>query len=177
EQHHQGLARHSGAGEYAGVLVVLLGIWAIAQSFRGRLRIQAVAAAGANETARSVFNDRERMYIWFWSAMGLIALVLSWGRFAPFYKLIYPLPFFSSIRNPMKFMHAGHLTLMILFGYGLLGLSRRYLEAASNGVKRPASLFEKRWAIGSLGAFALSLVVYGIYASSRGSLVRHLMEI
>jgi len=157
--------RSSGAGEYAGVLVVLVGIWALAQSLR------------RSGDGTPVFTDRERKYIWFWAAMLLIAVVFSWGRHAPFYRLIYPLPFFSSIRNPMKFMHAGHLAVMILFGYGLLGLSRRYLEAASNAVKKPSSVFEKRWALGSLAAFGLSLVILGIYASSRGSLVRHLMGI
>jgi len=157
--------RSSGAGEYAGVLVVLVGIWAFAQSLRR-------ASDGT-----PVFTERERKYIWFWAAMGVVALLFSWGRHAPFYQLIYPLPFFSSIRNPMKFMHAGHLTLMILFGYGLLGLSRRYMESASTVLKKPASVFEKRWAIGSLAAFALSLVILAIYASSRGSLVRHLMQI
>ena len=47
---------------------------------------------------------------------------------------------------------------MVLFGYGLLGLSRRYLEAVPTALKKSASLFEKRWAIGSIAAFALSLL-------------------
>ncbi|HYV26587.1 MAG TPA: hypothetical protein VFA77_03580, partial [Candidatus Eisenbacteria bacterium] len=34
ETHHQGMARHSGSGEYAGVLVVLVACWAAAQSLR-----------------------------------------------------------------------------------------------------------------------------------------------
>ncbi len=167
--------RSSGAGEYAGVLVVLVGVWALMQSCRS-------SGAGVPSALRSsaggvIFTDLERKYIWFWAAMGLIALLFAWGRHAPFYHLIYPLPFFKSIRNPMKFMHVCHLTLMVLFGYGLLGLSRRYLETASETIKRPASLFEKRWAVGLIVAFIVSLVVFGIYASSRRSLVQHLMDI
>ena len=34
EQHHQGLSRHSGSGEYAGIFVLLVAVLAIAQSFR-----------------------------------------------------------------------------------------------------------------------------------------------
>ena len=177
EQHHQGLPRHSGAGEYAGVLVVLVAIWALAQSLRRARSDAPYPVARESGGAGAILDDRERKYIRFWGVMGLIALVLAWGRFAPFYRLIYPLPFFSSIRNPMKFMHPCHMVIMILFGYGLLGLSRRYLEAATNAAKRTASLFEKRWAIGCLAAFGLSLVVLGIYASSRGTLVRHLMDV
>ncbi len=170
--------RSSGAGEYAGVLVVLVGIWALVQSFRRAPSPPTpLPPGGRGVKSEGIFTDLERKYIWFWVAMGLIALLFSWGRHAPFYHLIYPLPFFKSIRNPMKFMHVCHLTLMILFGYGLLGLSRRYLETASNAIKKPASLFEKRWAIGLLCAFGVSLVALAVYASSRGSLVRHLLNI
>src|SRR5207247_4286494 len=118
---------------------------------------------GRRDACPTIFTDLERKYIWFWAAMGLIALLFSWGRHAPFYHLIYPLPFFKSIRNPMKFMHVCHLTIMILFGYGLLGLSRRYLEVALRSAGAPArtsgsagvpagtpSVFEKRWAIGCI---------------------------
>src|SRR5260221_10454193 len=137
--------RSSGAGEYAGVLVVLVGISALVQSFRRTVASGAgFQPALRNSANNEIFTNLERKYIWFWAAMGLIALVFAWGRHAPFYQLLYPLPFFKSIRNPMKFMHVCHLTLMILFGYGLMGLSRRYLDAASEAVKKPASLFEKR---------------------------------
>ncbi len=108
-------SRFSGAGEYAGVLVVLLSLWSLGQSIRRR---------------GGPFTDRERMMMWFWGATLVIATVLAWGKYTPLYRLtVYQLPYFSSIRNPMKFMHVSHLALMVLFGYGLLGLSRRYLSA------------------------------------------------
>ena len=161
--------RSSGAGEYAGVLVVLIGLWALAQS---------LSRSGSGAT---VFTDRERKHIWFWSAMFLVALVLSWGRHAPFYQFVYKLPYFSTIRNPMKFMHPGHMILIILFAYGLLGLSRRYLEGAKaatfSGWWGRAQAFEERWALGSLAALGLSVLAFLIYSGARSGLTRHLSEI
>lgn len=158
------MRRFSGAGEYAGVLVVLLAVFSFSASFAGT----------------RVFTGGERKMIWFWAAMFLVALVLSWGRFAPgFYKLVYSLPYFSSIRNPMKFMHAGHMALMILCGYGLLAIGRRYLErpALAGGIKGwwvKADRFEKRWIIGMFGAVAVAAFVFLVYASSKTGLVRYL---
>lgn len=163
------MRRFSGAGEYAGVLVVLLAVFSIAASFRKGF----------------LFEDRERKMIWFWAAMFVVAMVLSWGRFAPaFYKIVYSLPYFSSIRNPMKFMHAGHMALMILCGYGLLALGRRYLDTAtatSGGVSArlkvwwsKANSFEKRWTIGMFAAVALSLLIYLLYSSGKNSLASYL---
>jgi hypothetical protein len=122
----------------------------------------------------------------YWAAAGVVALVLAWGRHAPFYALVYHLPFFSTIRNPMKFMHVVHLCLMVLFAYGLQGLSRMYLDKAlavpgglSDGIKAwwaKANVFEKRWTYGMSGAVGLSAVAFLIYSSAQGSLVKHLLE-
>ena len=38
--------------------------------------------------------------------------------------MLYPLPFFNSIRNPIKFMHPASLGLVVLFAYGLEGMAR-----------------------------------------------------
>lgn len=164
-------SRFSGAGEYAGVLVVLLALWSLAASLR----------------KGGVFDDKERHLVWFWAGAFFIAMLLSWGRFAPlpFYEYsIFKLPYFSSIRNPMKFMHAGHMALMILCGYGLLGLSRRYLEgatAATGSVSArlkswwaKANSFEKRWTFGMFAAVGFSLLALLIYSSAETSLVRYL---
>ena len=158
----QGFPRHSGAGEYAGVLVVLVALWALAHSFM---------KGGA-------FTDRERRMIWFWGVAAFIALLLSWGRHAPFYQFIYALPYFSTIRNPMKFMHPCHMALMILFAYGLQGMWRRYLEPVTAGAAKAkavvAQVFEKRWMIGSGVAVAVAVVGFLVFASSRTALARHI---
>jgi hypothetical protein len=100
--------RHSGAGVYGGVLVSLLALFALCQSLRG---------------AKSVLSERERRVVWFWSGALVVSLLLAWGRHAPFYQLFYALPYFSTIRNPIKFMHPFSVALVVLFGYGLHALS------------------------------------------------------
>ena len=74
--------------------------------------------------------------------------------------------------------------LVILCGYGLLGLSRRYLDGAtatSGGVSArlglwwaKANSFEKRWTVGMFSAVALSLLVFLIYSSGKSGLITHL---
>lgn len=170
QQTRAGIPRHSGAGEYAGVLVVLIALWTIAQAAR---------------KDASVYTPMERRWIWFWSIAAFISILLAVGRYAPFYRIIYSLPYFSAIRNPMKFMHPCHVSLVILFAYGLQGLVRRYFASAPVAKPRaavPANTswwaalprFEKRWVIGSVAAFAVSLVGWMIYASSRSDLEKNL---
>ncbi|HXJ76737.1 MAG TPA: hypothetical protein VNM37_28025, partial [Candidatus Dormibacteraeota bacterium] len=162
--HPNAFPRHSGAGEYAGVLVVLVALWALVHSF--------VAQGGS-------FTSIERRMIWFWGGAALVALLLSWGRDAPFYQFIYALPYFSTIRNPMKFMHPFHMAVMILFAYGLQGIWRRYLEPAAGGVgkfKGPAALAEKRWFIVSTVVVGVSILSWLVYASAQTALSRHLVE-
>jgi hypothetical protein len=150
--------RYSGAGEYAGVLVVLVALWGLFASFSKSL---------------GVFSATEQRLIGFWAVMAFVALLLSWGRHAPFYQFVYALPYFKTIRNPMKFMHPGHMAIMVLFGYGLLGLSRRYLT--NSPVK--ATLFEKRWKFVSFALAAAALLSFLIYTASRSSLEKHLMNV
>jgi hypothetical protein len=165
----QQMPRYSGAGEYAGVLVVLVGFWAIFEAMR----------------AKGAFTPTERQLIGFWVVMGFIAMLLGWGRHAPFYQIVYALPYFSTIRNPMKFFHVVHLCLMVLFAYGLIGLNRRYLEGATkkHGVFgqlkswwKSAPAHEKRWVCGTIAVVALGLVAWFGYVGSRGTVVAHLMR-
>jgi hypothetical protein len=107
--------RFSGGGCYAGVLVVLVALWAAFQAFRRR---------------DSVFTLTERRQVWFWAATAVVCLPIAFGRFAPFYRLVYELPYFSTIRNPAKFIAIFTFAALILFAYGIHGLSRRYLDVA-----------------------------------------------
>lgn len=170
EKSHQGFPRHSGAGEYAGVLVVLVAIWAVTEALRREGK---------------VFGPREQKLIWFWSAAGVVALLLSWGRYAPFYQFVYALPYLSTIRNPMKFMHPLHMVLMILFAYGLEGLGRRYLEVVQSGVagKNAAKAaapqigdFERKWTWGCVAAVGVAVLGWMAYSLSERGLVNYLTE-
>ncbi len=162
-------ARHSGAGEYAGVLVVLVAIWAIAQACR----------KGA-----SVYSDVERRWIWFWTVALIISAALAIGRYGPFYRVVYSIPYFSAIRNPMKFMQPGHVAIVVLFAYGLQGIARRYLATVTTkgrtavqptpGWWKRLPGFERKWVIGSVAAVGVSMLGWMAYSGSRGELEKHL---
>jgi hypothetical protein len=164
--------RFSGGGFYAGVLVVLVAIWGVAQSFRKK---------------GSPFTPSQRRSIWFWLAMALIALLLALGRNAPFYRLFYSLPYVSTIRIPGKFLHVFSWSLVILFAYGLHGLSRAYLQTPIPKVKgawaqlknwwRTAAAFDKKWTIGCLVAVGAGVLGWMTYAHSRPDLENFLEHV
>ena len=70
---------------------------------------------------------------------------LAFGRFAPFYHLVYVLPYFSTIRNPVKFLFVFSWAMVIIFAYGIHGLSRRYLEIPATGSASPLAQFKAWW--------------------------------
>ena len=162
-------SRHSGAGEYAGVLVVLVAAFGVANAFRKK---------------NGPFTEFERRVVYFFGAAAVISVLFAWGRHAPFYQLIYGLPFFSTIRNPIKFMHPFHMALLILFGFGLEALFRIYVKdtqtkteglmATIAGWRKSAPAFERKWAFGSLAFAAVFLIGTLIYISSRRELITYL---
>jgi hypothetical protein len=165
----QGFMRFSGGGVYAGVLVVLIAFWAMLQGFRKK---------------HSVFPDLTRKWIWFWSVVIFVCLLLSFGRFAPFYQIIYQLPYFSTIRNPSKFAHILSWALVILFAYGVHGLWQTYFSASSKSA--PYSFkawwarvrgFDRRWTIGTGIAFGAAVLGWLVFSSSRKEFIEYLQEV
>ena len=154
------------------MVVVLIALWTVAQAFRKR---------------ESVFPAAQRKFIWFWSAVACVCLLMAFGRYAPLYQLFYALPFASTIRNPAKFTHVVEWTLVILFAYGVHGLTRNWQvapAAASRGLSAQwrawwakAGAFDKNWVRGSAIALAASLVAWLIYSASRARLVAYLEEV
>ena len=156
----QGPIRFSGGGSYLGVSVALIALWTIFQAFRRN---------------HSLFSLDERRVLWFWIAVSGITLLLAFGRFAPFYQILYALPYFSTIRNPVKFIAIFNFAMVILFAYGVQGLWRTYVQPAR--IPATKDLFERRWLAGCLAAIAVSLVGWIIYAASRGSLEQYLQTV
>jgi TRAP-type C4-dicarboxylate transport system permease large subunit len=167
-----GMMRFSGGGNYCGVLVCLLAIWTIAQSLRKKV---------------SPFSDAQKKNIWFWAVVLVASLLLAWGRFAPvFYGILYKLPYFSTIRNPAKFIIFLNLALVILFTYGVHALSQRYLNAAA---AKSASLmsqlkiwwtrattFDRKWTFFSVAILGSSVFGWLIFASEKNSFVGYLKK-
>jgi hypothetical protein len=164
-----GLMRFSGGGNYAGVLVSLVALWAMAQLLRRQ---------------NPAFIASQRRFIWFWSVILIVTLLLAFGRFAPFYKLLYMLPYASTMRNPCKFLAIFSWALVILFAYGIHGLSRRYLDiSAANSTSPLAQLknwwvkargFDRNWTLVCVLAFIGSVLGWLIYAMEKPGLVHYL---
>jgi len=162
--------RHSGNGEYAGIVTALFALMALAQSFRGKL---------------SPYSLFERRMVWFWALASLFSLMAAWGRFSFLYALLYQLPGVSAIRNPIKFMHPFVITWVILAGFGMEAFYRCYLKRtiepspATKALKgggwwRKTGFFDKVL-LGSLIILVFGFFeAYGKYAAYKDGLIAYL---
>ena len=168
----QGFQRFCGTGNYAGTLVLLVAAWAIAQSWRRQ---------------NSVFSELHRRFIWFWTAVLLLSLLLAFGRHAPFYQFVYALPYFSTIRNPIKFLFVFSWAIVIIFAYGIHGLSRRYLEIPATGSPSLLSQFkpwraktrgfDRNWTSACIVVLIASLLAWLLFALQKPGLVTYLKKV
>ena len=155
---NQFLQRHSGSGEYAGIIVVLLAAWALFFALQKRANI---------------YSPTERRMILFWTVLAVVSLLLAYGRHAVFYQLIHQLPFFNTMRNPIKFLHPMHLGLIVLCAYsieGLLRLAKREAAEPSRAARlwiRGTGIAAGLMLLGSL-IFGASKKLLGINIASRG---------
>ncbi|MSU83839.1 MAG: hypothetical protein EXS21_01820 [Pedosphaera sp.] len=164
--------RWSGAGEYAGILVVLVASYAAATSLRKK---------------QSPYSEQERRMVWFWVAVATGSLALSWGHFAPFYRIFFAIPYLSTIRIPSKFLHVMHLALWVLFAYGLEAIARGSLASGKERLggwkdqfaawKKAAAPGEVNWVFGAVGCFAIAAVGALNYAGGAAELKSHLRGI
>ncbi len=158
--------RFTGGGDYCGILVVLVAAWTLVQSFRRE---------------NSPFTPAQKKFIWFWGFVAFASLLLAWGRFAPmFYGTLYQLPYFSTIRNPCKFILFFCWALIILFAYGLSALGKQLDETAPAGSFKNwwarAAQFDRRWIFGCGAALAASVLGWMIFSSERGAFVAWLQK-
>jgi hypothetical protein len=168
-----GFMRFTGGGNYMGILVLLVAGWAIAQSLRRQ---------------NSVFPDAQKRMIWFWAVVMLLCLLFSWGRFAPiFYGTLYKLPYFSTIRNPAKFLNFFSFALVIVFAYGVNALNCRYLDAAAmksadlgTQVKNwwaKVNSFDRKWTYASVGLLGACVLGWLIYIAQKPALIQYLQKV
>jgi hypothetical protein len=158
--------RFSGGAIYSGILVVIVAFWGVLQSLRREA---------------SVFSLQNRRWIWFWMAVAFLALLLSFGRFAPFYQFLYALPYFSTVRNPAKFTHVVNWALIVIFAYGVHGL---WISSVEKPVAptfkawwNKVSDFDRRWTIGLCVAFGVCVVAWLVFANSRPEFEKYLGEV
>ena len=89
----------------------------------------------------AVIQSDRRRWVWFWSPVALIALVLALGYFTPFYPWIRStVPFFTSIRYPAKFAVVAAFALGCLVAAGAEVLWARSPRVASLSRLLPAGV-------------------------------------
>lgn len=167
-----GFIRYTGGGNYAGVLVALVGLWAAAESMRRKA---------------SIFSAQNRKWLWFWLGIATISLLLALGHYAPFYSWFYMLPYVSTIRNPTKFLYLFGFGLGVLFAYGIDGLERKYMPTAvAPGAGRwagfgawcrQAAKFERYWIYACILLVVASLLAWLDYSGHRKDLVDYLQSV
>jgi hypothetical protein len=156
--------RYSGSGEFAGILVSLLACFGLANVWR----------------QQSPYSRAERAAVVFWGVAALFSLLTSWGRYGFLYRLLYQLPYVSTVRNPIKFLHPFQMAWIILAAYGMEALYRNYLrEPAKRAAFFPEHLqlwwrkttgFDKNWTIFALVLLSASIAGLGIFNASQDAL-------
>ncbi|MBU6410001.1 MAG: hypothetical protein KGR98_06400, partial [Verrucomicrobia bacterium] len=165
--------RFSGGGEYAGILVALIAIWAIAQSLRRQ---------------GSIFSLPHRRLIWFLTGVCICSILLAWGRFAPFYQIFYAVPYLGSeIRNPAKFINIFTFAFVTAFAVGVDGLDRRYLGVPAVNIKSTISRlqswwtnvrgFDRKWTAGCGIALGVCVLGWFVYVAEKPALVAYLQTV
>jgi hypothetical protein len=163
--------RYSGSGECAGIMVSLLALFGLANFFR----------------KDRPYSKSERNAVGYWGLVAIFSLLAAWGRFGFVYQLLYKLPYFSTIRNPIKFMHPFHIALIILAAYGMEVLYRRYLRGAdrsdSNMLLHHLQLwwakvtgFDRRWTIFMMILGGVAVAGAALLWDNKGALIRYLEE-
>lgn len=162
--------RYSGTGEFVGVLVTVLAFFALANIRR----------------AQTPFARSERAAVIFWGAAALFSLLASWGRYGFLYKLLYQIPYVSTVRNPIKFLTPFHIGWIILAGYGMEALYRLYMRAnARKSEFLPDHLkqwwgraagFEKKWTYFTLGLLGLSVAALFVLNSEQAALAGYMED-
>ena len=102
EQTRQGFMNFKLENVYVGAIPLLFALMGLAAAFRRRREADAPSTE-----------------IFLWGGLCALALLLSFGKFFPLYRVLTWLPGFGSIRNPNKFIHFFQMAWGVLAAYGL----------------------------------------------------------
>lgn len=105
----------------------------------------------------------------FWSAVAVLSLLLSFGKYFPLYKLFFMLPVVSSIRNPNKFLQVFQLAVAILAAEGLDVVARRLAWSAELTANRIRLI-----TVGLVAAVVLLMVWAFSLSTSLGNMITRL---
>lgn len=156
-RHKRGLMNLRGHTVYLGPLQLVLGGLALAAAIatllrRRRTEERAPASRQPGRNADTIF----------WTGALVVSALLALGRHFPLYRAFYALPYASSMRAPVKFMHLAEVAVAVLFAFGLDILFERLAgpaderEGKADGVPGGGRMFTVASLVsGGLGAAML----------------------
>jgi hypothetical protein len=150
ETHRRGFRNFSLTGHYLGLIPVawiLAGWWGL----------------------RNHPPGRRRRWLWISWVGSLVCLVLAWGRYTPFYRLVFSLPYLGTIRNPEKWWMPGLLCALPAMAEGIEQIVFRTTELVRTGSR--SSLFKDAFAIACIALGVLGLILLLDLLSGRESFV------
>ncbi len=150
EKTHQGFMNFKLENQYIGALPIVLALLGVILWIRRK---------GGGSLRREVF-------FWSWAAAG--ALLLSFGKYFPLYRIVFMLPVISSIRNPNKFLHIFQLAVGVMAAAGLQEVTAGAGEQERGAVKRFVGVV--------VGAGGILMVAALLTASSRAGLAAGFSE-
>jgi hypothetical protein len=98
----------------------------------------------------------------FWCGVWVVCLILAMGRYTPFYRLFYSIPYMDYIRAPVKFHHLTEVATAFLAGFGV----DAFLRGAPS---------LRRRLVGLAGGLAIALVLgAGLMLANKADAARHI---
>lgn len=151
------MPNYRGHTVYLGVVSVLFALFGVTSWLSGRRR----AKAGLPQ-----HMDADHTDVPFWCAVWAVCLVLAMGRYTPFYRLFYSIPYMDYIRAPVKFHHLVEVATAFLAGFGMNAFLR---------CEEPALRRKLMWLSGGVaGALMICALVFLV---AKPQIVRQITEL
>ncbi len=109
---------------YLGILTVLFAIAGVVGWWKRRradAQERVTPDSGPRPPAPANYSD-----VPFWVVAALVVYLCALGRFTPFYRLVFALPFGDYLRAPVKFVHLLEFCTAVLAGYGFAWIHERF---------------------------------------------------
>jgi len=124
------------------------------------------SATSSLSTPNSSFLTPNFSDVPFWCGVWVVCLLLAMGRYTPFYRLFYAIPYMDYIRAPVKFLHLAEIATAFLAGFGM----DLFLRDEREPLRR-----KLLWL--ATGMCVLSLVGALIIMTAKPAIVRHVSSL
>jgi len=138
-------------------LLLGVGLWFVCRKTR----------SGTGESA--LWTADQLFYGRCFLVMGAVLFLLSLGKYAPFYRYFYQLPYMSTWRNPIKFLNGpANFCLIVLAAYGLHAV----VELLSKEQLAPYRRKLRRWFLATTALLALIFIATFFDAGGQAASLR-----